>query len=156
MRTNRPTAAPADAIPAARKAIQAAYDHMDAAIRHRDERGAFAFHAPDHVATFEGQEVGMAQSRQALGDLLDGARYIRSTTTIESFVLNGGREALVTNKSYFKASVYEPATDSRALVTMTSTARDTWIRDARGRWLLKRTRILSLNATRNGRPVPSL
>ena len=153
----------ADAASEARRAIQAAYDGMDAAIVRKEEKGAFAFHAPDHVATFRDQEVTLAQSRRALADLLDGARYIRSTTTIENFTLReGGKEALVTAKGYFKASIYDAATDGRVLLAMTAYTRDTWVRSGKGsgsggrRWLLKRSRVLSMNVTRNGKPVPVL
>ena len=145
----------ADATGEARKAIQAAYDKMNAALARKDVKGAFTVLTPDvEQITLDGRKFDAAQMRQQMTQALAAAKSVKSQTTVQKLTLKGGSTAQVLVRSRVAIVLTDPQTNKPITFVGEETSQDTWIKTARG-WLGKRSKTLSKKETVNGRPMPT-
>jgi uncharacterized protein (TIGR02246 family) len=148
-----PAARAADATADAKKAIQAAYNKMNAALERKDVNGAFSVLTPDaEQITLQGQRLSAAQMRQQMTQGLAQARSIRSRTTVQKVTLKGN-QALAVVRSQVSFVVTDPQSGRDAKIAADEVSDDTWIKTAQG-WRAKRSKTTRQKQTVNGQPVP--
>ena len=145
----------ADPAADARRAIQAAYASMQAALDRGDPSGATAYFAPGFTFTdTHGRRSETAQQRQTFRELFAAAQSVSDTVTVLTFRRAGPDRATVVQRG--RLVVILPAgtpTGRPSKGVHVLTARDFWVRTAHG-WRVRHEQALSSTFTVNGKPLP--
>jgi ketosteroid isomerase-like protein len=143
----------ADATTEARKAIQAAYDHMSAAVEKRELNGVTAFYTPDFEMTERGgTRNNLAASRRQIQFMLGMLKTIKATQVIQTFTLKGN-QAVVTEHTHMDGIMLDPQTKRPHKFVGDNISQDIWIKGAKG-WLQRRSQTLTERTTIDGKPQP--
>ena len=145
----------ADPAADARRAIQSAYNASSAAATRRDAAGTLAHFTPDGVSMdTKGHAIPIAQERQTVTSLFAAAQSITARTTIQKFSLDRPGQATATVREHSVLTLVNPQTQQPARLVVDDTARDLWVKTAKG-WRQKRSTDLTYTSTLNGQPLPS-
>lgn len=146
-----PVAVAADAIADAKRAIQAQYDKINAAVARKDVKALDGFYAPGYeYVSMRGEKLTLPELEKGLAPLLAHASALHGKTIVQSISLAAGTiaSARIQYTGGF-TSVIGGNPPRTAIYESRSTAEDVWIRGTRG-WILKRTRQLTDHKTVNG------
>ncbi len=137
------SAALADTPAQARKAIEADYVKIAAALSHKDLDAAFAYETPDYVAVSKnGTQLKRDDSHKMMRQI-SFADKVKVRATIVTFALKGNI-ATVRHRGHIEASIMNPQTNQATKVSLDALTEDTWTKGS-GKWLLKRSQELSSN-----------
>ncbi len=141
----------AASVPGTRQALQRLYNLRDAAMAHKDAVGSYAFRTPDFIGTDEkGRHETTAQQIADARGTFAIVGQIKTSTTIEKFVLNGPTEATVTVLGRISGIALQTKSHARLVVDQTS--RDVWVKTPQG-WRQKSTQDLFNKTTIDGKPI---
>jgi|SRR5579871_3355266 len=139
----------------ARKAIQASYDHADAAVTKKDVNTAVSNRTSDYTTTGpHGETLTATQEREALTQLMKSLKSIKATTSIQAIKLKGAT-ATVIAKEHADMFLTSPQSPKPAHLIVDDVVQDTWIKTGKG-WRINHSKTLKESATQDGKPVPIL
>lgn len=148
-----PAALRADATADARRAIQAVYAQMNAALARKDLAASFRHLTDDHVSIDEhGNRKSAEDLRRELQQLLPVVRSYQGRSVIQKITVQGNRATVVVQESG-RMVVRDPSTDRQAIMAGNNTSRELWVKQ-KGRWMLKTSNLLKRTMTVNGKRLP--
>ena len=153
----RPAAPPAAgaSAPTSRRAIQSAYNAMNAALAKKNLNGVWAHRTKDYVQiTATGKKILAPQLRPQEQAIVTAAQSITAQTAIRSFAQKGDTATVSVSERGTLVMNNTPAR-RKPKVIVTQTSRDEWVRQ-NGRWRIKHSTILTHRATVDGKVVPGL
>ena len=144
----------------ARKAIQATYNRVNAALAKKDLSVARATRTPDYVLiTDKGQKRTAAQLRAQEQGILSLAQSITAKSDIQKITLNGNTATVLVNENgalvvQMPQQNYggKPSPGQKNVIRVRHQAQDSWVK-LNGRWRIKRSRYLTSRVTVNGKPI---
>ncbi len=144
----------ADATADARRAIQTAYDKMDAAAARKDAKAMLAYYASDfQFISAKGRKRDLKFQQETLPRVLAAAQSMRGKTTVRKLTLKG-REAKALVHSRGVMTFINRNTQQISTLIVESVSKEIWSKTGQ-RWLKKRVRNLSEKQTLDGRLVPT-
>jgi len=149
-----PLAVQADKTADAKKAIQAAIDRENAALKKKDLAGLTATLAPGFVQTDnKGRQHTREQTVAMMQQILPIAQKLDAKSTVTKIVLKGD-QATATVKEHADITVMNPQTKRTARLVTDSVEEGVW-QNTGGKWLRKSSRTLKHQATLDGKPYTS-
>ena len=144
---------------AVRREIEAGYARISAAFKRQDAAAMLALATPDfQVRTPTGRTLNREAARQNLQNNLDTIRAIRENRYHVHKVTVQSNGAVVHVTERYAVSFLDSRGEFGAVgktheVAGTTTYRDTWVKqDGGGAWRLRRSEILGMKLTLDGRP----
>lgn len=145
--------ASADAASDAKKAIEAGYAKINAAIAANDSQGVGVFLAKDVTITSKsGRTLRKQPYLASLREFGNASKFAKITTKIEKFDLQKDK-AFVSVREKLTATLIGVANGKDAPIVMNSASNAVWVRVGNG-WQMLRTKETMSAATVDGKPIP--
>ena len=138
----------------AMKAIQGAYNKIDAAANAKNVKGFLASNAPDYAIVDKNDAVRMQNGpdmKASYAAFFAEKLSYKQHTTIQQISLRD-KEAVVTVKQHIERSAADPKTNQRVKSVMNGILEETWTQNDKG-WQRTRTKAIEMHATENGKPI---
>jgi ketosteroid isomerase-like protein len=147
------TAASADATSDARKAIEARFGKMSAALNKRDGKAYTQFFAPNFVSIGErGNRQDSRQMSRLIDAVMKMSQSLKHTWKTEKFTLQSGK-AIHTVRQDIAMTMTDPQTGRNASMRQQPVEEFTWTKGKSG-WLITQYKTLSSKMSVNGKTMP--
>ncbi len=136
----------ADGTAETKKAIQAQYDKMDAALAKKDLSGYVKFCSKDFVNIDEkGQKAGLEATKAQMKQIIDASTAFKSNSAILKLTA-AGKSAIVRVKQHVACTINAPGAPAPQKLVIDAESEDTWNKTGSG-WLIAKSKTISQNVT---------